>query len=90
MSMPIIRPGTITREDAIGDIIESIAMEEKGLSHILNAESEKIMAVVNNPNVTAEQLLAINRSVKITVNAITRLEATLQAKLDLFQPIICE
>lgn len=90
MSMPVIKPGTITREDAIGEIIESIAMEESSLSHILNAESEKIMAVVGNPNSTAEQLLAVNRSVKSTIGTITRLEATLQAKLDLFQPIICE
>lgn len=90
MSMPVIKPGTITREEAIGEIIESIAMEESSLSHILNAESEKIMSVVENPNVTAAQLLAVNRSVKSTINAITRLESTLQAKLDLFQPIICE
>lgn len=90
MSMPVIVPGTITREEAIGEIIESIAMEESSLSHILNAESEKIMAVVENPDTTAAQLMAINRSVKSTIGAITRLEATLQAKLDLFQPIICE
>lgn len=90
MGMPVIKPGTITREDAVGDIIESIAMQETGLSHILNAESEKIMAVVNNPSATANQLLAVNRSVKATVNAITRLEATMQSKLDIFQSMICE
>lgn len=90
MSMPVIKPGTITREEAIGEIIESIAMEESSLSHILNAESEKIMSVVENPNATAAELLAVNRSVKSTIGAITRLETILQAKLDLFQPIICE
>lgn len=90
MSMPVIKPGTITRGDAVGDIIESIAMSESGLSHILNAESEKIMAVASDPNATAEQLLAINRSVKATVSAISRLESTMQAKLDMFQPIICD
>lgn len=90
MSMPVIILGTITREDAIGEIIASIAMEESALSHILNAESEKIMAVIDNPSTTADQLIAINRSVKGTIGAITRLEATLQSKLDLFQPIICE
>lgn len=90
MSMPVIVPGTITREAAIGDIIESIAMEESSLSHILNAESEKIMAVVKNPSATADQLMAVNRSVQSTISAVTRLEATLQAKLAMFQPIICE
>lgn len=90
MSMPVIKPGTITRAEAVGDIIESIAMEESSLSHILNAESEKIMAVVGNPDATADELLAINRSVKNTVGAITRLETILQAKLDMFQSTICE
>lgn len=90
MGMPVIKPGTITREDAIGEIIESIAMEESSLSHILNAESEKIMAVVENPSATVEQILAVNRSVRSTIGTITRLEAALQAKLDLFQPIICQ
>lgn len=90
MSMPVIIPGTITREEAIGEIIESIAMEESSLSHILNAESEKIMAVVGDPDATFDQLMAVNRSVKSTISAISRIESMLQAKLDLFQPIICE
>lgn len=90
MSMPVITPGSISREDAVGNIIESIAMEESSLSHILNAESEKIMNAVDNPETTADQLLAINRSVKSTINAITRIETMLQAKLELFQPMICE
>lgn len=90
MGMPVIKPGTITREDAIGEIIESIAMEESSLSHILNAESEKIMAVVENPSATVEQILAVNRSVRSTIGAITRLESALLAKLELFQPIICQ
>ncbi|MEG1582154.1 MAG: hypothetical protein RR334_03270 [Clostridia bacterium] len=90
MSMPIIKPGTITRGDAVGNIIESIAMQESGLSHILNAESEKIIAVANNSNSTAEDLLAVNLSVKNAISAITRLEMQLKAKLDLFNKTICE
>lgn len=90
MGIPVIKKGTMTHKEAIGKIIESIAMEENALAHILNAESEKIMAVVNNANATQQQLLAINRSVKKTINAVTRFELTLQAKLDLFQPILCE
>lgn len=90
MGMPIITPGTITREEAVGDIIESVAMEESALAHVLNAESEKLMAVVDNTNATPEQLLAINRSVKSTISAISRLEMLLQAKLDLFHETICD
>ncbi len=90
MGMPIIRPGTITREEAVGNIIESVAMEEAALAHILNAESEKLLAVVNNPQATVEDLMAINKAVKNAITAITRLEAMLQGKLGMFDCIICE
>lgn len=90
MGMPVITPGTITREEAVGDIIESIAMEESAMAHILNAESEKIMAVVNNTAATPEDLMAINKSVKTAIGAITRLEMQLQAKLELFGSTVCQ
>ncbi|MEG1834803.1 MAG: hypothetical protein RRZ68_04800 [Oscillospiraceae bacterium] len=90
MGMPIIKPGTITRPEAVGNIIESVATEEAAFAHILNAESEKIMAVVNNASATAEDLLAINASVKSAISAISRLEMQLQAKLELFQKTVCE
>ncbi|MEG2380790.1 MAG: hypothetical protein RSB38_03725 [Oscillospiraceae bacterium] len=90
MGMPIIKPGTITREDAVGDIIESVAMEEAAFAHILNAESEKLMAAINNNGVSPEQLLAINKSVNTAINAISRLEMQLQAKLDMFNNTICQ
>ncbi|MEG2813873.1 MAG: hypothetical protein RSA79_04645 [Oscillospiraceae bacterium] len=84
MSMPVIIPGTVTTSQAIADIIESVALEETGLSHILNAEGEKIQAFVAMPNVTPCQLLAVNSSVQSTINSITNLEMILQSKLSLF------
>ncbi|MEG2420715.1 MAG: hypothetical protein RSB55_04125 [Oscillospiraceae bacterium] len=84
MSMPVILPGTVTQAQAISDIIESVALEQTGLSHILNAEGEKIQAFVHMTGVTADQLLAVNKSVQDTVNAVTRLEMVLQSKLGLF------
>lgn len=42
MSMPVIQPGTITRDESVADIISSIAAEESAIDHILNAESEKL------------------------------------------------
>ncbi|MEG0370275.1 MAG: hypothetical protein RR466_07300 [Hungatella sp.] len=90
MGMPIIKPGTITRGEAVGNIIESVAIEEAALAHILNAESEKLMAVVGDNGASAEQLLAVNASVKNAINAISRLEMQLQAKLDLFGDTICQ
>ena len=42
MGMPVITPSITTRAQAVTDIIESVALEETALSHILNAEGEKI------------------------------------------------
>lgn len=44
---PHVTPGvTLNREDAIRLILASIAMEELGLSRILNAEGEKLQYVL--------------------------------------------
>ncbi|MEG0322251.1 MAG: hypothetical protein RR606_08680 [Oscillospiraceae bacterium] len=88
MSMPVIVPGTVTTVQAVNDLIESVALEETGLSHILNAEGEKIQAFVHMPGVTPDQLLAVNASVQGTVDAVTRLTMVLQSKLALFAGMI--
>lgn len=90
MGMPVITPGTITREESVGDIIESIAIEEKAIAHILNAESEKLQKVINMSDTTVEDLLAVNRSVKKAVDTATQLEMALKSKLELFQSTICQ
>lgn len=87
MSMPVIIPSTVNRDQAISDIIESVALEQTGLSHILNAEGEKIQAIVANG--TIEQMLAVNKSVQSMVNTVARLEMVLAMKLELFSCSIC-
>ena len=84
MGMPVITPGEGTREQAITDIIESVALQEAALAHILNAEGEKMQAIIAMPDVTAEQLMQLNQSVTKMINTVTRLEMVLQAKLELF------
>lgn len=84
MGMPIITPGTGTREQAITDIIESIALQETALSHILNAEGEKMQAIIGREDVTVDELLELNKSVGTLVSAVSRLELLLQSKLELF------
>ena len=44
--MPVFPNTTITRENAINQILSSIATEELSLSHILNAEGEKIQHIL--------------------------------------------
>jgi hypothetical protein len=84
MGMPVITPGESTRDQAITDLIESIALEETALSHIMNAEGEKMQAIIGMAGITPEQLFALNQSVELMISAITRLEMMLQAKLELF------
>ncbi|MEG0297793.1 MAG: hypothetical protein RR620_13815 [Clostridium sp.] len=90
MGMPIIKPSDITRSQSVGNIIESIAMEEKNIAHILNAESEKLNKIISQPNVTPQQLIAANKSVKATVDSIIQMESILQSKLSTFQTLICQ
>lgn len=88
MGMPIITPGTGTRLQAITDIIESVALEQTALSHILNAEGEKIQAIVSLATM-GDEMLAVNSSVKSMVNSIAMLEMVLQSKLELFSDCLC-
>ena len=85
MGMPVITPGTGTRDQAITDLIESVALQETALSHILNAEGEKMQAIIGLPNVTSEQLMELNESVYKLLNSVTRLEMMFQSKLELFE-----
>ncbi|MEG1805609.1 MAG: hypothetical protein RR327_04350 [Clostridia bacterium] len=68
-------------ETPISGLVESVALEETGISHILNAEGEKIQAMLAIPGVTAEQLLDVNKSVQDTTNSLYKLESALQSKL---------
>lgn len=77
------------REQAITDLIESVALEQTALSHILNAEGEKIQKAVLNAK-SGGELLAINKSVQSMVNSVARLEMVLQGKLELFNDCLCE
>lgn len=89
MSMPVITHGTGTRCQAITDIIASVALEQAALSHILNAEGEKLQKVINAAGVTSTQMLDTNKSVEKMINAVSRLEMILQSKLELFDDCLC-
>lgn len=85
MSMPVIAMPTnpVSTSQAVSDLLESIALEETGLSHILNAEGEKIQAAIAYCNGDICKLLEVNDSVTGLVHAITNLEIILKDKLEL-------
>lgn len=89
MGMPVITPSGTPRCQAISDLIESVALQEAGLAHILNAEGEKLQKAISRADVSAPQLLQFNRSVEDTLRAVTQLEVILQGKLALFQDCLC-
>ncbi len=89
MSMPIIESSKTTRCQAITDIIESVALQQTGLSHIINAEGEKIQAGIKYSEKDPTLMLDINNSVHNMINAVTRLEVILQGKLELFKECLC-
>ena len=90
MGMPVITPSTTSRCQAITDIIESVALEQAALAHILNAEGEKLQRVIATETVGTEQLLETNDSVERMVSAVSSLEAALLAKLEVFDGCLCE
>lgn len=89
MGMPVITPGKGSRCQAITDIVTSVALEQTALSHILNAEGEKIQKIVEQAK-CADEMIAVNKSVEAMVKAIAALETILHNKLELFQDCFCK
>ena len=85
-SFPNIDP-PIKREDAVNQILSSIAMEELGMSHILNAEGEKLQYVLGTlPGLsglaaTVKDVLNANGSVKDLLETATQNQLLLKSKM---------
>ena len=84
MSMPIIKVSEhpVSMEQAVIDLLESIALEETALSHILNAEGEKLQRVIGMECVDFCQLMEVNESVANMVAVVSGLEQALKDKLE--------
>lgn len=87
-NIPNITPSiTLTRDQAINLIMSSIAMEELGLAHIINAEGEKIQYAlgtlpgISGPPASLAQILEVNNSAKAMLDTIFRQEMMLDSKL---------
>ena len=85
-SFPNIDP-PIQREDAVNQILSSIAMEELGLSHILNAEGEKLQYILgtipglSGPTATVSDVLAANESVRGLLETAVQNQIFLKSKM---------
>ena len=60
------------------------------MSHILNAEGEKIQKILSFEQLTPETILSANRSVESMVNSISQLELILAGKIAFFQDCNCD
>ena len=81
MSMPKIEIESIKRQDALNNIIASIALQEAAVSHILSAEGDKIKTAVAIEGITACELIELNKSVNDVITNLRALEQDLQEKL---------
>ena len=86
--LPVIAAENVTADTAANaktaasslcSLLESIALNEAALSHILNAEGEKLQKAVQIAD-SIHDLLEIDRSVIQTLTRVTFLEQTLYAK----------
>lgn len=88
MSLPQFpKPDTIlSRDQALDAIITSIAMEEVALSHIINAEGEKIQHVLQaalENKADISDVLKVNESVTLMLEQVNDMQIILKSKLRL-------
>ncbi len=84
MSMPTIcvQNNPVPMCQAVTDLIESIALEETALSHILNAEGEHLQRVIGMEDADFCKLIEANESVSGVIAAVSDLEVILKDKLE--------
>lgn len=73
---------TVSMDRAVIDLLESIAMQETALSHILCAESQKMNAAMNMEDLDLCKLLEVNDSATNMVHAVANMELLLKDKLE--------
>jgi hypothetical protein len=67
---------------AVNDLIESVAMQEAALSHILCAESQKMLKALDMDGLDLCKLLEVNDSATNMVHAVANMELVLKDKLE--------
>ena len=89
MSMPEFpKLDNLTLEQAINSILISVAMEEAALSHILNAEGEKIQFILANKCAEVQKVIEVNESVASLIDRVTNLQVILKSKMQLAKDML--
>ena len=81
---------SITAEDSVNLLLASVAFEELGIAHIINAEAEKIQYVLGTLETTTplgvpatiDEILEVNSSVNTTLKNLIKKEMLLEFKLE--------
>lgn len=73
---------SVTLDQAVIDLLESIALQESALSHILCAESQKMKTAMTMEELDLCKLLEVNDSATNMVHAVANLELVLKDKLE--------
>lgn len=96
-NIPNITPSVnLDIRDSIKMVLDSLALHEMGLSHIVNAEGEKlqyILGTLNNTDclegsglcndyIDSDKLLQVNQSIKSTLREVLRSQIILQMKME--------
>lgn len=82
-NIPDIDPKiTLDRCKTIELLLSSIALEEISLSHILNAEGEKLQLFLKTNPTCLEDFIKINNSVNKTLRTVVKSQILLQFKLE--------
>lgn len=82
-TIPDINPKiTLDRCDTINMLLSAIAMEEISLSHILNAEGEKLQSFLKSHPKILKDYLKMNDSVNKTLRTVVQSQILLQFKLE--------
>jgi hypothetical protein len=83
-----IHDNQISRRQAVTDVIESIALEEKGIASILKMEAKKIQKVIDYPEPVVSDIILVNESVCRCLKNIIKLQILLEFKLEEVQGLV--
>ena len=72
----------VSFDQAVVDLMESIALQESALSHILCAETQKMKVALSMEELDLCKLLEVNDSATNMVHAVANLELVLKEKLE--------